>query len=55
LKALKKKPERSQQEQIFDAAKIISERDRDILSGDYTRLDVASKKIQAIQDRFKAS
>ena len=54
-KALKQQPERNQQEQIFDAARIISERDRDILTGDYARLDAASKRIQAIQDRFKTS
>jgi hypothetical protein len=53
-KALKKQPERSQEEQIFDAAKTISERDRDILAGDYARLDAVAKKVQAIQDSFKA-
>jgi DNA-binding transcriptional MerR regulator/quercetin dioxygenase-like cupin family protein len=44
--SLKKRHDR--QQQIFAAAKIFSDRDRAILSGDYTRLDAASKKIQAI-------
>jgi hypothetical protein len=49
---MKKMPERSQQEQISDAAKIIRDRDQDILAGDSQRLEAAAQRLQAIRDRL---
>lgn len=48
-----KGPEMSQQQQIFHAAKVISERDEDILRGDMSRVNAAAQRLQAIYERLK--
>lgn len=44
----KRTPKPSQQEQIFQAAKVIAERDDDILRGDMSRVDSAAQRLQAL-------
>jgi hypothetical protein len=44
----KRTPQRSQQEQIFQAATTIRERDTDILGGDMSRVDAAAERLQAL-------
>jgi hypothetical protein len=49
----KKTPQPSQQEQIFQAAKTIAERDDDILRGDMSRVNSAAQRLQALYERLR--
>ena len=49
----RRKQQASQREQIFQSAKIIAERDQDILRGDLFRVDFAAQRLQAIYERLR--
>lgn len=43
----------SQQEQIFQAAKTIAERDEDILRGDMTRVNLTAQRLHALYEKMR--